>query len=83
MALVPGAHVAGGDGPAAMATALAGRVERWDDPPPCSLLRPLRRLTLFEGETAAGRPHTVGVDWWGRVWDNDPARQPPPPLPWA
>ena len=20
----------------------------------------------------------MGVDWWGRVWDNDPARQPPP-----
>ena len=44
-------------------------------------LRPLRRLTLFEGETAASRRHTVGVDWWGRVWDNDPARQPPPPTP--
>ena len=47
-------------------------------PPPCWFLRPRRRLTLFEGTTAAGRDHTVGVDWWGRVWDNDPARQPPP-----
>ena len=56
-----------------------GRVERWEDVPPCELHRPLRRLTLFEREMAAGRPHTVGVDWWGRVWDNDPARQPPPP----
>ena len=54
------------------------RVERWDDPPPSWLLRPRRRLTLLEGKTAAGRDHTVGVDWWGRVWDNDPARQPPP-----
>ena len=26
--------------------------------------------------------HTVGVDWWGTVWDNDPTRQ-PPPQPWA
>ena len=56
-----------------------GRVGIWDDPPACWHLRPLRRLTLFEGETAAGRPHTLGVDWWGRVWDNDPARHPPPP----
>ena len=47
-------------------------------PPPCWFLRPRRRLTLLEGKTAAGRDHTVGVDWWGRVWDNDPARQPPP-----
>ena len=54
------------------------RVELWDDPPPCWFLRPRRRLTLFEGTTAAGRDHAVGVDWWGRVWDNDPARQPPP-----
>ena len=50
-------------------------------PPACWHLRPLRRLTFFEGETAAGTPHTVGVDWWGRVWDNDPTRQPPPPTP--
>ena len=21
----------------------------------------------------------MAVDWWGRVWDNDPARKPPPP----
>ena len=49
-------------------------VEQWDDPPPCWFLRPRRRLTLFEGTTAAGRDHAVGVDCWGRVWDNDPAR---------
>ena len=54
------------------------RVEQWDDPPPCWFLRPRHHFTLFEGEKAAGRPHVVGVDWWGRVWDNDPARQPPP-----
>ena len=54
------------------------RVEQWDDPPPCRFLRPRRRLTLFERTTAAGRDHAVGVDRWGRVWDNDPARQPPP-----
>ena len=54
-------------------------MERWGDPPACSYLRPLRCLTLFEGETAAGKPHTVGVDWWGRVWDNEPP--PPPPTP--
>ena len=22
----------------------------------------------------------MGSDWWSRVWDNDPARQPPPYL---
>ena len=54
------------------------RVGQWDDPAPCSFLRARRRLTLFEGTTAAGRDHAVGVDWWGHVWDNDPARQPPP-----
>ena len=61
-----------------------GRVELQGDPPSCWHLRPLRRLTLFEGKTAAGRLHTVGVDRWGRVWDNDPARQPcPNPTPAA
>ena len=54
------------------------RVKQWDDPPPYMFVRPRRRLTLSEGETAAGTPHAVGVDWWGRVWDNHPARQPPP-----
>ena len=42
----------------------------------CWHLHPCRRLTLFEGETAAGRPHAVAVEWWHRVWDNDPARSP-------
>ena len=41
-------------------------------------LRPLRRLTLFKGETAAGSPHTVALDWRGPVLDNDPACVPPP-----
>ena len=57
---------------------LPRRVEQWDDPPPCWFPRPRRRLTLFEGTAAAGRDHAVGVDRWGRVWDNDPARQPHP-----
>ena len=56
-----------------------GWVEIWGDPPACWYVRPFRRLTLLEGQTATGRPHTVGVDWWYRVWDNDPARPPPPP----
>ena len=51
-------------------------------PPACWHLLPLRRLTLFAGEMATGRPRTAGVDWWGRVWDNDPAcKCPPPPYP--
>ena len=54
------------------------RVEQWDDPPLCWFPCPRRRLTLFEGTTAAGRDHAVGADWWGRVWANDPARQLPP-----
>ena len=54
------------------------RVEQWDEPPSCWFLRPRRRLTLFEVTTAAVRDHTVGVYWWGRVWDHGPARQPPP-----
>ena len=48
---------------------LRRHVELWDDPPPC---------WFFEGTTAAGGYHAVAVDWRGRVWDNDPARQPPP-----
>ena len=40
-----------------------------------------RTCANFEGETTADGPHAVAVDWWGRVWDNNPARQPPrPPL---
>ena len=58
-----------------------GRVEHWGNPPACWHLRPLRRLTLVEAKTAAVRPHTAGLDWWGLVWNNDPARQPPPPTP--
>ena len=80
MALVPGAHVAEGHGRGAVAAnpARPGGAPR--QPPTARWhLRPLHRLTLFKGETTAGRPHTVGVDWWGRVWDNDPAHQPPPP----
>ena len=46
--------------------------------PPCWFLRPRRCLTLLQGTTAAGRDHAVGVERWGRLWDNDPARQPPP-----
>ena len=60
-----------------------GRVVRWD-PPTRWHLRPCRRLSLFERERAAGRPHAVGVNWSGQVWDNNPARQPPlDPEPWA
>ena len=41
--------------------------------------RPYRRLAYFEGLEAGGtRSHTVGVDWWGRVWDDDPACTPLP-----
>ena len=47
-----------------------GRVDRWD--PPIA-----RTSANFEGETAAGRPHASAVDWWGRVWDNNPACHPP------
>ena len=54
------------------------RVEQWAGPPPWWFPRLRRRLTLFEGTTTAGRDHAVGVDWCGRVSDNDPARQPPP-----
>ena len=79
MALVPDAHVAEGDGRGDVATNTARPGAALGQPPACWHLRPLRRLTLFKGETAAGRPQIVGVDWWGRVWDNDTARQPPPP----
>ena len=56
---------------------------RWSvgTPPDYWHLRPRRRLTLFEGETAAGRPQAVVVGWLGSVWDSDPARQPLPPRP--
>ena len=40
---------------------------------------PHRRLAYLEGLEAGGiRSHNVGVDWWRRVWDNDPARTTPP-----
>ena len=48
---------------------------------PLRLLAPLPAPPPHPPRGADGRrqaPHR-GVDWWGRVWDNDPAQQPPPP----
>ena len=56
------------------------RVERWD-PPKCRNFCQRGRLTLLEGEAAAGGSHDVAENCWRWECDNDPARQFPAPKP--
>ena len=81
MALVLGTTVEGGDRNAGVAA---------DPAPPGGALEP-PQTTGTSADAAASLssrdrrpprcPTPVAVDWWGRVWDNNPACQPPPPDP--